>query len=220
MNMRRQTGIVACASIDEYESGVIKKHENTRAEKEKDRIRHVEAVCAQTGPIFLAYRENKNITDIVNKKKMTQPEYDFTADDGVRHRVWVIDDVDSIEAIYSGFKDTADIYIADGHHRAASAVKVGLKRRAENEHRSGDEEYNFFLSVLFPDSELMIMDYNRVIKDLGKYTEEEFLAKVKELFEVKECSSTVRSRRSEGTGITTRPSGYGSAGTTGRRTLW
>ena len=154
MNGRTQTGITACASIDDYENNVIKKHENTRAEKELDRIRHVDICDAQTGPIFLAYRDNAAITAIVNKIKTQDVEYDFTSPDGIRHRVWVIGEAGDIAAIRKAFADIDQLYIADGHHRAASAVKVGEKRRNEHPGYTGEEEFNFFLSVLFPESEL------------------------------------------------------------------
>lgn len=184
MDGRVQTGIVACASIDDYENGVIKKHENTRAEKEQDRIRHVDVCDAQTGPIFLAYRADEVIRSVVADKKKSEPEYDFTSPDGVTHRVWVIDDRESMEKIRTAFDGIDRIYIADGHHRAASAVKVGLMRREEHPDYDGTEEFNYFLSVLFPDEELHIMDYNRVVKDLNGLTEEELLRKAEEIFEV------------------------------------
>lgn len=186
MENRIQTGIVACASIDDYAEGVIKKHENTRAEKEADRIRHVDACNAQTGPIFLAYRADGQIRETVRRTKEKEPLYDFTSKDGIRHRVFCISDSADIEKIQSAFAAIGEIYIADGHHRAASAVKVGFMRREQNPDYTGEEEFNYFLSVLFPDEELMIMDYNRVVKDLGDYTETEFLRKVKEIFETEE----------------------------------
>ena len=184
MNGRTQTGITACASIDDYLNGVIKKHENTRAEKEADRIHHVDACNAQTGPIFLAYRSNPVINEIVEKVKAGEAEYDFTSEDGIRHRVFEISDDDKIAAISQAFENMADIYIADGHHRAASAVKVGLKRREEHPDYDGTEEFNYFLSVLFPDDQLMIMDYNRVVRDLNGLTPEEFLDRVQQVFKV------------------------------------
>jgi uncharacterized protein (DUF1015 family) len=186
MNGRSQTGIVACASIDDYANNIIKKHENTRAEKEADRIHHVDAVGAQTGPIFLAYRHNDVINEVVAKTKETAPVYAFTAEDGISHRVWIISDKDDITKIMKAFADINEIYIADGHHRAASAVKVGQKRRAENPANTGKEEYNYFLSVLFPDEELRIYDYNRVVKDLNGMSEEEFLAKLSEILDIEE----------------------------------
>ena len=198
MDGRVQTGIVACASIDDYENQVIKKHENTRADKEADRIHHVDSCNAQTGPIFLAYRANAVIREIVAKTKQTEAVYDFTSEDGICHRVWVIADTADIEAIRSAFDGIGEIYIADGHHRAASAVKVGLKRRAEHPEYDGSEEFNYFLSVLFPDEELMIMDYNRVVKDLNGLTEDEFLKKVQELFDVEPVGTAERKPQKKG----------------------
>lgn len=186
MNGRSQTGITACASIDDYQNNIIKKHENTREDKEQDRINHVDVCNAQTGPIFLAYRSNNIINNIVNEKKMEKPLYTFTAVDGVTHNVWKISDVESTDTIRKAFENTDSIYIADGHHRAASAVKVGLKRRKENPGYKGDEEFNFFLSVLFPDDQLMIMDYNRVVRDLNGYTEAEFIELLEKNFIVTE----------------------------------
>lgn len=186
MDGRRQTGIVACASIDDYVSGVIKKHENTREEKEQDRIRHVDTCSAQTGPIFLAYRSIEAINRVVDETKQKQPVYDFTAPDGITHRVWVIADPEACGIICKAFADTDDIYIADGHHRAASAVKVGLKRRAEHPGYNGEEAFNTFLSVLFPDDQLYIMDYNRAVRDLNGLSSDAFLQKMSEICDVKE----------------------------------
>lgn len=185
MDGRKQTGIVACASVDDYLNNVIKKHENTREEKEQDRICHVDTLSAQTGPIFLAYRSQKVINDVVEKvMKDSKPLYDFTAEDGIGHTVWKVEDAQDIQIINDAFNKISEIYIADGHHRAASAVKVGLKRRAEHPDYNGTEEFNYFLSVLFPDDQLMIMDYNRSVKDLNGYTKEEFIEKVKKHFAV------------------------------------
>lgn len=179
---RTQTGIVACASIDDYADNIIKKHENTRADKETDRIRHVDVCNAQTGPIFLAYRENKNITDIINKVKRNEPIFSFVADDGISHVGYIIDEDEDIAVIEKEFLEINDIYIADGHHRAASAVKVGLKRREEKPDYDGTEEFNFFLSVLFQEQELMIMPYNRVVKDLNGLSNKDFFKKLEESF--------------------------------------
>lgn len=186
MNERVQTGIAACVSLDDFENGVIKKHENTRAEKETDRINHVDICNAQTGPIFLAYRSNTVINRVVEEAKQETPLYDFVAQDGIRHRVWAIPKANQITAIENAFSGIREIYIADGHHRAASAVKVGLKRRKEHPGYDGTEEFNYVLSVLFPDELLMILAYNRVVKDLNGMTEEAFLKKVSEIFEVKQ----------------------------------
>lgn len=183
MDGREQTGIVACASVDDYLHSVIKKHENTREEKEQDRIRHVDALSAQTGPIFLAYRSQDVINSIVGRvMKDSLPLYDFLAEDGVAHRVWKISDTTDVEKIEEAFSRIGEIYIADGHHRAASAVKVSLKRREEHPDYDGSEEFNYFLSVLFPDDQLMIMDYNRSIRDLNGLTVEEFLERIRENF--------------------------------------
>ena len=184
MDGRSQTGIVACSSIDDYVNGVVKKHENTREDKELDRIRHVDTVNAQTGPIFLAYRQNETLKAIVAEEKAKPVLYDFVSDDGIRHRVWKIDDPAQTAAIEAAFAAIPATYIADGHHRAASAVKVGLKRRQENPGYTGNEEFNYFLSVLFPDEELMILPYNRVVRDLNGLTVKAFLGALKFNFEL------------------------------------
>lgn len=184
MDGRLQTGIVACASIDDYENNIIKKHENTREEKELDRIRHVDTCSAQTGPIFLAYRKVGIISAVINESKKNPPLYSFTSPDEVKHQVWVIEEEEKLQIIGEAFEKVNEIYIADGHHRAASAVKVGQKRRNENPWYTGTEEFNYFLSVLFPDNELKILSYNRGVKDLNGLSVEEFLAAVKEKFVV------------------------------------
>lgn len=184
MNGRTQTGIVACASIDDYLNNVIKKHENTREEKELDRIRHVDTCNAQTGPIFLAYRKNDIINDIIDKTKKSEPIFNFIADDGIKHIGYIIDNEEDILTIANEFDKINEIYIADGHHRAASAVKVGLKRRNEIKDYDGSEEFNYFLSVLFQEQELMIMPYNRVVKDLNGNDTKEFMGKISECFEI------------------------------------
>ena len=191
MNGRTQTGIAACASIDDYNNNIIKKHENTRADKEQDRINHVDRCSAQTGPIFLAYRADEVIRNEVAKAKETKPLYSFTSPDGIRHQVYKISNAQSVENIEKAFAGIDDIYIADGHHRAASAVKVGLKRREEHPDYTGEEKFNYFLSVLFPDEELMIMPYNRVVKDLNGYSKEEFIKKIEEKFEIEESAAAV-----------------------------
>ncbi len=192
MDGRKQTGIVACASIDDYINNVIKKHENTREEKEQDRIRHIDTLSAQTGPIFLAYRSQKCINNVVSRiVSEDRPVYNFTAEDGIGHIVWKVSDECDITAIQNAFAAISDIYIADGHHRAASAVKAGLKRREECPDYNGTEEFNYFLSVLFPDESLVIMDYNRSVKDLNGLSKEGFLEKVKENFNLEEANGTV-----------------------------
>ena len=179
MNGRSQTGIVACSSIDDYVNGTIRKHENTREEQEIDRINHVDRTNAQTGPIFLVYRSVEEINRIIRKEKEKTPVYDFTSPDGITHRAWVISDSNVIEKMEQAFAAVPTTYIADGHHRCASAVKVGLKRRKEHPDYTGQEEFNHFLSVLFPDDQLYIMPYNRVVKDLAGMKKEEFLEAVR-----------------------------------------
>lgn len=186
MNGRSQTGIVACASVEDYCSQVIKKHENTRADKEEDRIRHVDACNAQTGPIFLAYRYQEEIGTLTDEIKKNIPEYDFVSEDNISHKVWTIEKEEQIALITECFSKLQSIYIADGHHRCASAVKVALKRKAENPVHTGDEEYNYFLSVLFPDRELMILDYNRVVKDLAEQSKETLCRRLESVFEIEE----------------------------------
>lgn len=185
-----QTGLAACSSVDDYLNGVVKKHENTREEKELDRIRHVGVTNAQTGPILLAYRSVLAMKELEREVKQSEPLCDFVSPDGIRHRVFKISDGRRIAAVTELFSEVPCTYIADGHHRAASAVKVALKRRAENPGYTGGEEFNYFLSVLFPDDELKILPYNRVVKDLNGLSEAAFLEKVKENFDVSESGET------------------------------
>lgn len=184
MEGRVQTGLAACASADDYISGVIRKHENTRREKEEDRVRHIDTLSAQTGPIFLAYRKDNLISKMLEEAKLSAPIYAFTADDGVRHRMWRIADTGDIERITRRFAGIPHTYIADGHHRAASAVRVTQMRRAAQPDYTGEEEFNFFLSVLFADEELMIMDYNRVIKSACALPADELLRGISEAYEI------------------------------------
>ncbi len=186
MNGRVQTGIVGCTSIDDYMNDIIKKHEHTRAEKEEDRIKHVDHCNANTGPIFLTYKNVNEIDEIVTKWTSKEPEYNFVSEDGISHIVWVIDDSSTVTRLQELFKSVKYLYIADGHHRAASAVKVGKMRREANPSFTGEEEFNFFLSVIFPADDLYVMDYNRVVKDLNGHSSEEFLNKVAEKFTVEE----------------------------------
>lgn len=184
MNGRSQTGLVGCTAIDDYINNVIKKHELTRADKEADRINHVNYCDANTGPIFLTYQPNKCISETVESwKNSHNPVYDFVSD-GVQNTVWVIDCPETIKMISEKFGKTESLYIADGHHRAASAVKVGKMRREQNPDYTGEEEFNFFLAVLFPTDELEIMDYNRVISDLDGLSSKELMAKLGENFEI------------------------------------
>lgn len=176
MDDRSQTGIVACSSIDDYQNEIIKKHEKTREDKELDRIRHVDITDTHTGPIFLVYRSVSVINQIVEDAKQEAPLYDFVSSDGIRHRVFRISDQDAIQKLENAFAEIPCTYIADGHHRCASAVKVGQKRRKEHPGYTGEEEFNRFLSVLFPDDQLAILPYNRVVKDLNGLSVSEFLS--------------------------------------------
>lgn len=184
MDGNSQTGVVGCASIDDYRNNVIKKHENTRADKEEDRIRHVDTCSMQTGPIFLAYRAKEDLKEKIGELKKQAPVYDFVSEDGIGHRVWVIDNDSDVSMIEEAFRKIPAIYIADGHHRCASAVKVGLKRREQYPEYTGEEEFNYFLSVIFPDEELRILDYNRVVKDLNGLDATAFLTRIGESFTV------------------------------------
>lgn len=191
MNGRAQTGIVFCASIDDYMNNVIKKHEFTRADKEEDRINHVDYCDSNTGPIFLTYKEDQIASEIIEawieNESKRKPVYNFTAEDGISHIVWVIDNEIIINEIIDLFKEIDYLYIADGHHRSASAVKVGLKRREANPNYTGDEEFNYFLAVAFPDNDLMVMDYNRVVKDLNGLSKDQLIEKLEEKFDVTEA---------------------------------
>ena len=190
MNGRTQTGIVACSDIDDYQQGIIKKHENTREDKELDRICHVDTTSAQTGPIFLVYRAKEAIHAITEAVKKDAPLYDFTSADQITHRVWCISNKSTIQQLESLFAEIPYTYIADGHHRCASAVKVGLKRRQENPNYTGDKEFNRFLSVLFPDDELAILPYNRVVKDLNGHSLDDFLSAVQDAgFEIEKVGT-------------------------------
>ena len=193
MDGRSQVGIVGCVSVDEYQDNIIKKHEHTRVEKEIDRINHFDICNANTEPVFLTYREDKRIKSLVegitvNKK----PVYNILSADGISHILWTIDDLGIIEMIQAVFKDIPNLYIADGHHRSASACKVGLKRREEKPGYTGEEEFNFFMAVIFPDKDLKIFDYNRVVKDLNGNSKETFINKIKEAgFAVEEIGENV-----------------------------
>ena len=185
MNGRAQIGIVGCTAVDDYRNNIIKKHELTRADKEQDRINHVDYCDANTGPIFLTYRAEAAVDAIVNDVMSTKaPVYDFVSEDGIGHTVWVMDDPRQIETVCTLFACIYYLYIADGHHRSASAVRVGMKRREAKPDYDGSEEFNYFLSVIFPDNHLYIMDYNRIVKDLLGNTPETFMEKVSEKFTV------------------------------------
>ncbi|MCI8284462.1 MAG: DUF1015 domain-containing protein [Firmicutes bacterium] len=190
MNGRTQTGIVGCASIDDYENGVIKRHEITRSEKEQDRIRHFDMCSANTEPVFLIYDNNKkiqNLTDsIINSY---EPEYDTEDAEGVRHRLWRVLDNDAAAEYEALFAEMPALYIADGHHRTASAVKVGKMRREQNPGCDGTEEFNRFMSVAFPENSLKILGYHRLISDLNGFTAETFLKKLGELCYIADCQT-------------------------------
>jgi len=186
MGSHTQYGIVGCVSIQDYLNNVIKKHELTRKDKEDDRTNHVRYTQAHTGPVFLTYLSNTKINKIVENVITSPQVYDFVAQDGIRHQFWVIRERAIISEITSIFKDIPNLYIADGHHRSASALRVGIELAEQNPNHTGEEEYNFFLAVLFPHNQLKILDYNRVVKTLNNYTPEEFVAKVKMYFEITE----------------------------------
>ncbi len=189
MNGRSQTGVVSCCAIDDYLSGVIKKHENTRKEKERDRICHIDITDAHTGPVFLAYRAEDEIENLVEEAVKQKPLYEFVSEDGVGHTVWKLSQNAQIRKLEQAFEKIPALYIADGHHRAASGVKVGLKRRREHPGYTGEEPFNFFLAVLFPDKELEILPYNRVVKDLNGLDKEQFLKLAGEKFEIEKIRS-------------------------------
>ena len=183
--MRVQTGIVGCASVDEYASGAIKKHELTRREKELDRIEHFDACSAQTEPVFLAYRKHEGLSAIIREWiKFHKPEYDFTTEDGVTHILWPVSEPGTVEDIRKSFEEVDALYIADGHHRTASSAAVSARRRQRHPDYTGQEEFNYLMAVVFCDEDLFIMDYNRVIRDLNGLTEEEFMEKLRTSFDI------------------------------------
>ena len=184
MNRRTQYRLVVCANVDDYLNGVIKKHELTRRDKEEDRMKHVRINNANIEPVFFAYPDNAELDAIVAETVKGEPEYDFTAPDGFGHHFWLINDPATIQRITELFAAIPYLYIADGHHRTAAAALVGAEKARQNPHHRGDEEYNYFLAVCFPASQLHIIDYNRVVKDLNGLSDEEFLARLAENFTV------------------------------------
>ncbi len=184
MEGRTQYGLVLCAHTDDYATGKIKKHELTRKEKEDDRMVHIRIQNANIEPVFFAYHDNEEVDAIVNEVIAHEPEYDFVAEDGFGHKFWVIDDDAAIERLTAIFADIPEFYVADGHHRTAAAARVGVEKGEQNPEHTGDEEYNFFMAVCFPVSQLKIMDYNRVVKDLNGLSVEEFFAALAKDFEV------------------------------------
>ena len=189
MGDHAQTGVVAGASVDEYEADLIKKHENTRRVKEDDRTRHIEATGANTGPVFLTYVARPEIDALVARLCEAEPEYDFTAPDGIRHTLWAVVEHADRDALVTAFEAVPVLYVADGHHRSASGVRVRAQRRAANPAHTGNEPYNFFLSVIFPHDQMLIMDYNRVVRDLAGLDRDAFLARAGERFTVTPASS-------------------------------
>jgi uncharacterized protein (DUF1015 family) len=183
MGEHEQIGVVACCSVDEYDKDLIRKHERTRRDKEDDRTRHMLALRAQTGPVFVTYRARRVIDTMVMETMMANALFDFTADDGIEHTIWrVPDPVRFVQA----FRDIPYLYIADGHHRAASASRARAELKNDSSSYAGDEEYNFFLAVIFPDDQLQILPYNRIVRDLNGQSKDEFLSSVKRVFEVSE----------------------------------
>jgi len=179
-----QTGLVVCAGVDDYQSGAIKKHELTRADKEEDRVRHIDALNANDEPVFYTYRNDPVVTEAINQITFEQPLYDFITDDGVSHTLWAVAAPDQVAMLTERFAAIPTLYVADGHHRSAAASRVRDLRKNANPKHSGKEEYNFFLTVIFPDNEMTIMPYNRVVKDLNGRSVAEFMARVAERFEV------------------------------------
>jgi uncharacterized protein (DUF1015 family) len=192
MNNHTQYGLMGCVSVAEYLNDTIKKHELTRKDKEDDRTKHVKVTNAHTGPIFLTYRADAQLDERVDAIRRSQPEYDFLASDGVRHQLWIISEAAVIREITTRFRQIKNLYVADGHHRSAAAARVGKELADANPGHRGDEEYNFFLAVLFPHNQLRIMDYNRVVKDLNSLTREQFLDELKKQCEVQLESAQVR----------------------------
>ncbi|MBL7575327.1 Uncharacterized conserved protein, DUF1015 family [Peptoniphilus asaccharolyticus DSM 20463] len=181
---RSQLGLVCCTAIDEYLDGTIKKHEKTRQSKEEDRIKHIDVLDANTGPIFLTYEDSEEINSILEAIQNTEPEINFKSADNVIHRVWTIDEEETIQKLETEFKNIENLYIADGHHRVASAARVAEMRRRETPNYNGEEEFNFFMSILYPKSQVKIYDYNRVVKDLNGLSAEEFIAEIEKDFDV------------------------------------
>jgi len=192
MEGRTQYGIVGCASVDDYLNGVIRKHELTRSDKEEDRMKHVRVTNANMEPVFFAYPAVKALDDIVsNIIKNQSPVYDFVAEDGFGHHFWLVDQPETIGNIVNIFAEIPATYVADGHHRTAAAALVGKEKRAKNPNHTGDEEYNFFLAVHFPDNQLKIIDYNRVVKDLNSLTPAELVEKISEDFEIQKVGNQI-----------------------------
>lgn len=191
MNGKTQFGLVVCSHVDDYISGKIKKHELTRREKEEDRMKHVRANNANIEPVFFAYPKNSELEMIMGKVTAITPEYDFTSADGIRHLFWVVKDRKDIKRITEIFADIPDLYIADGHHRSAAAALVGAEKAKQNPNHTGKEEYNYFMAVCFPDYQLNIFDYNRLVKDLNGLTPEEFIKKLEKNFYIEKAGTEI-----------------------------
>ena len=186
-----QTGLVVCTSVDDYQSGVIKKHEHTRADKEEDRVKHIDHLDANDEPVFYIFRSQPQVEEILASVIHERPEYDFTTSDGVSHSLWVLADPGLIRRLTALFAGIPSLYVADGHHRSAAAARVRDIRKAATPLHNGEEEYNFSLTVIFPENQLNIMPYNRVVRDLNGKTTPEFIDQVREVFEVTPCPAAI-----------------------------
>jgi uncharacterized protein (DUF1015 family) len=195
MGAHTQIGLVAAASCADYAAGRIRKHEHTRPDKEDDRVRQIDALNAQTGPVFLTYKRSEAVDAIAREVTAAAPQVDVTADDGVRHALWVVSDPRRIAALDQAFGAMQRLYIADGHHRSAAALRVAEQRRAANSGHTGNEPYNYFLAVAFPDNQMQILDYNRLLKDLHGLTADTFLQRIRAAFEVEAQADAVKPAR-------------------------
>ncbi|MBI3038412.1 DUF1015 domain-containing protein, partial [bacterium] len=197
MDGRSQIGLVACCEANEYWDDTIKKHELTRIDKEDDRLKHLESINANAGPVFLTYRANEKINDLIGCEILKNPDFDFTTEDGIQHILWVVTEAKWLEKIANEFSKIPNLYVADGHHRSAAAARFARKKKESNPNHSGEEEYNFFLAVLFPHNHLLIMDYNRAIKDLNGLSEETFIREIGEKFFVEKTREKKPSVKNE-----------------------
>jgi len=195
MNGRSQTGIVGCAAVEDYMNNLIKKHELTRPDKEADRKHHMRISMMNAEPVFCAYKADAQLDKVVEKIKNGDPEYAFTADDGIEHKLWLVDNDSTINNIIAEFEKMPASYVADGHHRTAAAAQVGVDLKNENSNHTGEEEYNYFLAVHFPDNQLEIIDYNRVLKDLNGFDNASFLLEISKFFQVEKIDKAVKPGR-------------------------
>lgn len=201
MGSHKQVGLVAVASVADYDSNRIRKHEFTRPDKEDDRVRQIDALNAQTGPVFLTYRHNEKIDELVENIIKQSPEYDLIADDGVKHTIWVVNDRESIDTITSTFDAMDCLYIADGHHRSAAGSRIAAMRKQNNARHTGEESYNYFLSVIFPDNQMQILDYNRVVTDLNGLSASEFIEKVESAFDIEQVNQSFKPQQANQFGM-------------------